>query len=120
MKKKIIVSFASILVVAIVFLSVQPTQGQSNFDPIVSSNENIELVRLEPYRLQSNHWTYIVNVCATSHSIDVDKVILKSDKDEQILGVNKTIEKGKCSPFGSIMKGIDSESFSAKIIEHVR
>ena len=117
MKDKIIIGLVSVLVVTITFLSVQPTQGQNNHELIVSSNDDFELVSLKPYGSENNHWSNIVKVCASSESLDIDKIVLKSDKDENVLDVNKTIEKGECSSFGSIMKGIEGKSFSAKIIE---
>ncbi|MDH3618074.1 MAG: hypothetical protein OES14_05835 [Nitrosopumilus sp.] len=117
MNKKIIGGIASVIFLSVIFLSVQSTDGEPKIELIVLNDENIEILRLEPYRLLSNHWTYIVNVCATINNLDISEVILKSDIDEQVLGVNKTIEKGNCSSFGSIMKGIDKESFSAELVK---
>jgi len=117
MNKKIIIGIASLILLSVIFLSVQSTDGESKMELSVLDDENIDVIRLEPYRQINNHWTYIVNVCATINNLDISEVILKSDIDEQVLGVNKTIEKGKCSSFGSIMKGIDKESFSAELVK---
>jgi len=82
-----------------------------------SVDEYLTKVKVEPYKGKNDLWVYIVRACATDHNLAVTEVILKSDIDQKVLGVNKTIAKGKCLSFGAVMKAKDGNTLGAELIE---
>ena len=117
MKKQLIGAITSILVLTIVFSSLQSTDAQSYYGHDGSVGKNLEKIVVKPYPGKKDLWTYIVKVCAPTHNIAIAEVILKSDIDQQILGVNKVIMKGKCSGFGAVMKAKDGKTLGAELLE---
>lgn len=117
MKKSLIGSLLSVLVLTIVFSPIQSTDAQSYYGHDGSVDEYLEKVVVKPYPAKKDYWTYIVKACADSHNLAIAEVILKSDIDKKILGVNKSIVKGKCSTYGAVMKAKDGGTLGADLIE---
>jgi len=117
LKKSLIGSLLSILVLTIVFSSVQYTDAQSYYGHDGSVDEYLEKIVVKPYPGKKDYWTYVVKACAKSHNIAIAEVILKSDIDKKILGVNKSIVKGQCSTYGAVMKAKDGRTLGADLIE---
>jgi hypothetical protein len=117
MKKQLIGSIASILVLTIVFSSLQSTDAQSYYGHDGSVDEYLEKIVVKPYGNKKDYWTYIVKACATTHSIAIAEIILKSDIDKKVLGVNKAIVKGKCYNYGAVMKAKDGKTLGAELVE---
>ena len=117
MKKQLIGGFASILVLTIVISSVQPTHAVSYYEPNSSVSKYLEKVVVKPYSAKKDTWSYIVKACATTHNLAIAGVILKSDIDQQVLGVNKIIKKGNCSQYGAVMKAKDGSTLGAELIQ---
>lgn len=116
MKKQLIGGFASILVLTIVFSSIQSTSAVSYYGHDGSVSEYLEKVVVKPYPGKKDYWVYIVKACATTHNLGVAGVILKSDIDTEKLGVGKSIGKGKCSSYGATMKAKDGTTLGAELI----
>jgi len=116
MKKYLIGSFSSILVFTLIFTSVQATEAISYYGHDGSVSEYLEKSVVKPYPGKKDTWTYIVKACATTHNLGIAGVILKSDIDKQVLGVNKSLAKGKCTFYGSVMKAKDGKTLGAELI----
>ena len=117
MKKKLIGLAASILAISLIFSSVKSTEAISYYGHDGSVSEYLEKVVVKPYGNKKDYWTYIVKACATTHNLGIAEVILKSDLDKKVLGVNKSITKGKCSSYGAVMKAKDGNTLGAELIE---
>jgi len=117
MRNKIIAGVGLTIVLIIFTTSFQISNEQKTLEP-KTINKYTEIVSLKPHPGDSNLYTYSVKVCAASDDLDIVEIILQSDIDEQKLGVYKTIQKGDCSTFGSVMKAEKTETFSIKIIEN--
>lgn len=117
MKKQLIGGIASVLVLTIVFSSIQTTEAVTYAGHDGSVSEYLEKVVVKPYSNKKDYWTYIVKACATTHNIAIAGVILKSDIDQQVLGVNKSIKKGDCSQYGAVMKAKDGSTLGAELIQ---
>ncbi|HUU48833.1 MAG TPA: hypothetical protein VMW55_08635 [Nitrosopumilaceae archaeon] len=117
MKKQLIGAIASILVLTIIFSSIQSTDAQYYSGHDGSVDEYLEKVVVKPYGAKKDYWTYIVKACATKHHIAVAEVILKSDIDKKVLGVNKSIIKGNCVSYGAVMKAKDGKTLGAELVE---
>ena len=116
MKKYLIGGFSSILAFTLIFSSVNATEAIPYYGHDGSVSEYLEKVVVKPYPGKKDTWTYIVKACATSHNIGIAGVVLKSDIDKQVLGVNKSLVKGKCSFYGSVMKAKDGKTLGAELI----
>ena len=116
MKKQIIGGYASLLVLTIVFSSIQTTEAVPYVGHDGSVSEYLEKVVVKPYANKKDMWVYMVKVCATDHNMGIAGVVLKSDIDEQVLGVNKTIKKGDCSHYGAVMNAKDGKTLGAELI----
>jgi len=116
MKKYLIGGFSSILVFTMIFASIQATEAIPYYGHDGSVSEYLEKSVVKPYPGKKDTWTYIVKACATSHNIGIAGVILKSDIDKQVLGVNKSLAKGKCSFYGAVMKAKDGKTLGAELI----
>ena len=116
MKKYLIGSFSSILVFTLIFTSVQATEAISYYGHDGSVSEYLEKSVVKPYPGKKDTWTYIVKACATTHNLGIAGVILKSDIDKLVLGVNKSLAKGKCTFYGSVMKAKDGKTLGAELI----
>lgn len=115
MKKYLLGSFASIVVLTLIFSSEKETIAiPYGHDGSVS--EYLEKTVVKPYPGKKDYWTYIVKACATDHNLGIAGIILKSDIDQQILGVNKALVKGKCSYYGAVMKAKDGKTLGAELI----
>ncbi|AFS81488.1 hypothetical protein NKOR_08135 [Candidatus Nitrosopumilus koreensis AR1] len=117
MKKQIIGSLTSILVLTIAFSSIQVAEAVYHTGHDGSVEEYLEKVVVKPMKGKKDMWTYIVKACATDHNLAITAVILKSDIDEKVLGVNKTIKKGECSTYGATMNAKDGKTLGAELIE---
>lgn len=117
MKKQLIGGIASILVLTIAFSSIQKTDAVSYYGHDGSVSEYLEKVVVKPYANKKDTWSYIVKACATTHNLAIAEVILKSDIDEKVLGVNKIIKKGNCSQYGAVMKAKDGSTLGAKLLQ---
>ena len=116
MKKYLIGGFSSIVVFTLIFASIQSTEAASYYGHDGSVSEYLEKTVVKPYPGKKDTWTYIVKACATTHNLGVAGVILKSDIDQQVLGVNKSIAKGKCTFYGAVMKAKDGKTLGAELI----
>lgn len=116
MKKYLIGGFSSVLVFTLIFTSIQSTEAISYYGHDGSVGEYLEKTVVKPYPGKKDTWTYVVKACATSHNIGIAGVILKSDIDQQTLGVNKSLAKGKCSFYGAVMKAKDGKTLGAELI----
>ncbi|MFB5608112.1 MAG: hypothetical protein ACE5RI_08550 [Candidatus Nitrosomaritimum yanchengensis] len=117
MKKFWMGIISSILIITIIFTPIHETSAQSYYGHDGSVDEYLEKVTVKPYPGKKDYWTYIVKACAGSHNIAIAEVILKSDIDKKILGVNKSIVKGNCSSYGAVMKAKDGKTLGAELIE---
>ena len=124
MKKYLLIGgLASVLALTLVFSSVQFTEAavsslSSKYQSHDGSvDEYLTKVTVKPYKGYTNLWIYHVKACATDHNLKVSEVILKSDIEEKVLGVNKTIVKGDCSIYGATMKAKDESTLGAELIE---
>lgn len=117
MKKQIMGSISSTLVLTIIFSSIQSTEAVPYYGHDGSISENLEKIVVKPYATKKDYWTYMVKACATTHNMGVAGIILKSDMDQQVLGVNKVIMKGKCSIYGAVMKAKDGSTLGAELIQ---
>jgi len=116
LKKYLIGGFSSVLVFTLIFTSIQSTEAISYYGHDGSVGEYLEKTVVKPYPGKKDTWTYVVKACATSHNIGIAGVILKSDIDQQTLGVNKSLAKGKCSFYGAVMKAKDGKTLGAELI----
>lgn len=117
MKKQIIASLASILVLTMAFSSIQKTEAVPYYGHDGSVSEYLEKVVVKPFTNKKDMWTYMVKVCATDHNLGIAGVVLKSDIDEKVLGVNKTVKKGDCSHYGAVMNAKDGNTLGAELIQ---
>ena len=116
MKKHLLGGFSSILVITMIFASVQATEAIPYYGHDGSVSQYLEKSVVKPYPGKKDTWTYIVKACATTHNIGIAGVVLKSDIDKQVLGVNKSLAKGKCSFYGAVMKAKDGKTLGAELI----
>lgn len=116
MKKYLIGGLSSILGLSLIFTSLQFTEAASYYGHDGSVSENLEKTVVKPYPGKKDTWTYVVKACATTHNLGIAGVILKSDIDQQVLGVNKSLAKGKCSFYGAVMKAKDGKTLGAELI----
>ena len=116
MKKNLIVIFAFTLVATLIFTVTQSSEAIPYYGHDGSVSEYLEKIVVKPYSGKKDTWTYIVKACATSHNLGIAGVVLKSDIDQQVLGVNKSIVKGKCSFYGAVMKAKDGKTLGAELI----
>lgn len=117
MKKQVIGYATSILILTIVFSAIQPTEAVTYSGHDGSVSEYLEKVTVKPYQNKKDYWVYIIKACATDHALGVSGVILKSDTEKIVLGVNKSIKKGDCSHYGAVMKAKDGRSLGAELIQ---
>ncbi len=116
MKTKLLGFAASILGITMIFSSATSTDAVSYYGHDGSVSEYLEKVIVEPYSNKKDHWVYIVKACAATHNIGVAGIILKSDIDSEKFGVNKSIPKGKCAHYGTVMKAKDGQTLGAELI----
>jgi len=116
MKKYLMGGTSSILVFTIIFTSLQSTEAASYYGHDGSVSEYLEKAVVKPYPGKKDTWTYVVKACATTHHIAIAGIILKSDIDQQVLEVNKSLIKGHCSFYGAVMKAKDGKTLGAELI----
>ena len=117
MKKQIIASITSILVLTIIFSPMQSSEAASYVGHDGSVSEYLEKVTVKPYANKKNYWSYIVKACADEHNLGVAGIILKSDTEQIVLGVGKSIKKGNCSYYGAVMQAKDGKTLGAELIQ---
>lgn len=117
MKKQIIASPIVILVLTLIFSSIQNTEAIPYYGHNGSVSEYLEKTLVKPHSTKKDTWSYTVKACATSHNLAIAGIILKSDMEQKELGVNKIIKKGNCSIFGAVMKAKDGKTLGAELIQ---
>ena len=117
MKKQVTGSLTAILVLTLIFSSIQNTEAISYYGHDGSVSEYLEKTLVKPHATKKDTWSYTVKACATSHNLAIAGIILKSDIDRKELGVNKVIKKGDCSTFGAVMKAKDGKTLGAELIQ---
>ncbi|MEM2160360.1 MAG: hypothetical protein QXN55_05330 [Candidatus Nitrosotenuis sp.] len=70
---------------------------------------------VKPYPGKSGWWIYHLWVCADDYSLGIAEVVLSSDTETLYQGVNKAIQKGKCSTYGAVMKAKNPNTLGYKI-----
>lgn len=116
MKKQMIGGFAAILILTIITSPMQTINATSYTGHDGSISKDLEKTLVKPYGNKKGYWSYIVMVCPTSHSIAVAEVILKSDTEQVVLGVNKVVRQGECSHYGAVMKAKDANTLGAQLV----
>ena len=116
MKKQIIGVFASVLVMTIVMSSMQTIDAISYTGHDGSLSKDLQKTLVKPYGNKKDYWSYIVMLCPTTHNMAVAEVILKSDSDKVVLGVNKVVRQGECSHYGAVMKAKDGKTLGAELV----
>ena len=116
MKTKVVV-IISIIAFSLFLITYQSSEAATYVGHDGSVGKYLTKKTVEPIKGKNNIWTYIVSVCADSHPIAVAGVVLKSDMEQQVLGVNKNIKAGQCSYFGAVMKAKDGKTLGAELIE---
>jgi hypothetical protein len=117
MKKQVIGGLASILVTTLIISQLQSSDAVSYSGHDGSVSKYLEKVTVKQYANKKDYWVYEVKACAKTHNLAIAEVILKSDIDKQVLGVNKVILKGKCSHYGAVMKAKDGNTLGAELVQ---
>ncbi len=116
MKTKLGAVIASVVAVGLLASIIPASNAATYYGHDGSLDEYLEKVKVKKLK-KGDLWVYIVRACATDHTLGVSSVILKSDSDTQVLGVNKNIPFGKCSSYGAVMKAKDGNTLGAELIE---
>jgi len=117
MKKTLFIIILISMVSTSLFLSTQqPTNAQTYSSSYGPDDKYLTKVKVEKIKAGSL-WAYIVKACATERHMAIAAVILKSDIDERLLGVNKILPKGHCTYYGAVMNAKDSKTLGADLIE---
>jgi len=94
MKKTLFILVLISMASTTLFLSTQqPTSAQTYSSSYGPDDKYLTKVKVEKIKAGSL-WAYIVKACATERHMAIAAVILKSDIDERLLGVNKNLGKG--------------------------
>ena len=107
----------SVTIASLLFAVYQPGNSITYSGHDGSLDDHLEKAVVKPYSNKKDYWVYIVRACAAEHNLGVSAVILKSDLQEIVLNVNKSIKKGDCSHYGAVMKAKDGLSLGAEMIE---
>jgi len=116
MKAKITI-IASFTIASLLFSVYPPSNAITYYNHDGSVEEYLTKIKVEPYKGKKDYWVYKVEACATDHNLAISIVTLKSDIDEKVLGVNKTIKKGDCGHYGAVMKAKDGATLGASMLE---
>lgn len=117
MNTKLMVIITSVIASSLLFSVYQPGNAIPYYGHDGAVEEYLTKIKVEPYKGKQNLWVYMVKVCATEHALGVANVTLKSDIDQKVLGVNKSIVKGDCGYYGAVMKAKDGNTLGAELIE---
>lgn len=119
MKKTVLGAMSAAALLGMIFVPI-PSSNAATYGAYSghdgSISVNLEKVTVEPYKGRPGLWVYIVKACAGVYPLSVAGVILKSDVEQQTMGVNKTIQKGECSHYGAVMKAKDGKTLGAELI----
>jgi len=118
MKRTLIAVLISVIAASLFLSTQQPTDAQTSSGTYGYDDKYLTKVKVEKLKGKGDFWAYIVKACATDRHLGIAAVILKSDMDEQFLGVNKFIGKGDCKYFGAVMKAKDGKTLGANLIEN--
>lgn len=118
MNTKLTAVITSAVIASLIFSVYQPTNAVTYTGHDGSVTKYLTKAKVEPYKGKKDTWVYIVKACATDRTLGVAGVILKSDSDTRVLGVNKNIAKGQCSQYGAVMNAKNGQSLGAELIEH--
>ncbi len=116
MKTKLAV-IASLTIASLLFAVYQPGNAITYYGHDGSVDDYLTKTKVEPFKGKQGYWVYIVKACADDYNLGVAAVILKSDLDTKVLGVNKSIKKGECSHYGAVMKAKNGNTLGAELIE---
>jgi hypothetical protein len=117
LKTKILTLFASIAVASLLFAATQSGAAQTYYGHDGSLDKYLSKSEVKKMKGKGDLWAYIVKACATDRHLAVAGIILKSDIDSRVLGVNKNIRMGDCSYYGAVMNAKDSKTLGADLIE---
>lgn len=93
-ENQICIVIISIIASSLILSSYQPSEAVSYVGHDGSVDKYLAKVTVEPFKGRNNLWTYIVSACSDSHPIALAGIVLKSDMEQQVLGVNKNIKAG--------------------------
>ena len=116
MKTKLTI-IASLTIASLLFAVYQPGNAITYYGHDGSVDDYLTKTKVEPFKGKQGYWVYIVKACADDYNLGVAAVILKSDLDTKVLGVNKSIKKGECSHYGAVMKAKNGNTLEAELIE---
>lgn len=117
MKAKLLALIASISVASLLFAVTQSGDAQTYYGHDGSLDKYLSKTEVKKLKGKGDLWAYIVKACATDRHLAVAGVILKSDIDTRVLGVNKNIRMGDCSYYGAVMNAKDGKTLGAELIE---
>lgn len=117
MKIKLKAAIISIIAASLLFTFYQPGDAQLYYNHDGSVDKNMSKHDIKQLKGKKDWWYYSVKVCANDYTMGIAGVILKSDIDKQVLGVNKNIPKGECKVYGAVMKAKDGKTLGGDLIE---
>ena len=117
MKIKLAAIITSIVAAGLLFAVYQPGDAATYSNADGSVEKYMTKLQIEQLKGKKDWWYYSVRVCANDYTLGIAGVVLKSDMDKQVLGVNKNISKGTCKVFGAVMKAKDGKTLGGELIE---
>jgi hypothetical protein len=117
MKIKLAAIITSVAAAGLLFAVYQPGEAQTYYNHDGSVDKSMSKHQVEQLKGKKDWWYYSVKVCANDYTMGVAGVVLKSDIDKQVLGVNKNIPKGECRVYGAVMKAKDGKTLGGDLIE---
>ncbi len=118
MKIKLAAIITSIMAVSLLFAVYQPSSAVPYYNHDGSVDKNLTKHDIKQLKGKKDWWYYSVKVCANDYTMGIAGVVLKSDTDKQVLGVNKNIPKGECKVYGAVMRAKDSSTLGGDLIEN--
>jgi len=117
MKIKLAAIITSIIAAGLLFAVYQPGNAAPYTNADGSVEKYMSKVHTEQLKGKKDWWYYSVKVCATDYTMGIAGVVLKSDMDKQVLGVNRNIPKGECREYGAVMRAKDGKTLGGDLIE---
>jgi hypothetical protein len=117
MKIKLTAIITSFIAAGLIFAVYQPGDAATYTNADGSVEKYMSKVTTEQLKGKKDWWYYSVKVCANDYTMGIAGVVLKSDMDRQVLGVNKNIAKGDCKVYGAVMKAKDGKTLGGELIE---
>ncbi len=117
MKLKLAAIITSIVAGGLLFAVNQPGEAATYTNADGTVEKYMTRIPPQPLAGHKGWWYYSVNVCATDYTMGIAGVVLKSDIDRQVLGVNKNLVKGSCQVFGAVMKANDGKTLGGELLE---